>query len=80
MTARVSDVWDFKRDDKGLWRWRLESLRHELLQEAPVAFKEFDQCVADAKRCGYTGSVCGAEPPARSAKRSPSVRRSHMGA
>jgi hypothetical protein len=56
MSDRVSDVWDFKRDASGCWTWHRESLRHEPIRSSEERFENFEDCVADARRCGYNGS------------------------
>jgi len=61
VTANVSDVWHFKKDHDGRWNWQKESLYHDILQEGRAGFPGFDECVADAKRSGYTGSAAVAE-------------------
>ena len=65
MDARVSDVWDFKKDGNGRWKWQRQSLHHELIQEGHKPFALFDDCVADAQRCGYTGSLSVPDAPQR---------------
>jgi hypothetical protein len=55
----VSDVWDFKKDVDGWWRWQRQSLRHELVEKGRQAFRELEDCIADARRCGYAGSLTG---------------------
>jgi len=63
MAAQVSDVWDFKKDGDGCWRWQRQSLRHEMIEEGRTAFRKFEECVADAQRRGYTGVSGYDEPP-----------------
>lgn len=67
VSARLSDVWDFKKDGSGRWRWQRQSLRHELIEEGLESFERFEDCVADARRCGYTGSVSVIAEPRRDA-------------
>ena len=68
MREIVSDVWDFKRDASGSWNWQQQSLRHELIRQCERSFASFEECVADARRCGYIGSVSVAHEPLRDAK------------
>ena len=64
MDVRVSDVWDFKKDSNGHWTWQRQSLHHELIEEARLSFQKLDECIADARRRGYAGSLSeSAEPP-----------------
>ena len=63
MAAPVSDVWDFKRDGDHLWRWKRESLYHELIDSSQSAFPTFEACVADAQRRGYDGTCLSGTPP-----------------
>jgi hypothetical protein len=62
---RVSDVWNFKKDGAECWTWQRQSLRHELIQESEKPFDKFEDCVADARRCGYDGSFSIATEPQR---------------
>jgi hypothetical protein len=48
-----SDVWDFRKDERGRWEWRRQSVLGEVIAEGRNHFENFDECVADAKRCGY---------------------------
>jgi hypothetical protein len=61
----VSDVWDFKKDASGSWKWQRQSLRHELIRECERPFASFEECVADARRCGYSGSPSVSSEPQR---------------
>ena len=65
--ARVSDVWNFKKDYDGRWNWQRQSLHHELIEEGRTPFATFEDCLADARRCGYTGSWSVADAPVRDA-------------
>jgi hypothetical protein len=67
VNARVSDVWDFKKDGTGRWHWQRQSLRRELMEEGRTSFDRFEDCMADAQRCGYTGSFSVSEEPQRDA-------------
>jgi len=64
VSAKVSDVWDFKKNGDGHWTWQRQSLHHELIEEGRLAFAQLEECIADARRNGYTGSLAApAEPP-----------------
>jgi hypothetical protein len=67
VSTDVSDVWDFKKDSNGRWNWQRQSIRHELIQAGQTPFTEFEDCVADARRCGYTGSFSISDAPQRDA-------------
>ena len=67
MNEIVSDVWDFKKDSSGSWHWQRQSLRHELIRECERPFASFEECVADAQRCGYSGSPSVIHEPLRDA-------------
>jgi hypothetical protein len=67
LEVTVSDVWSFKKDFQGHWMWQRESLHHELLEQARLPFKELEECVADARRRGYTGSLSAVGDPPRDA-------------
>jgi hypothetical protein len=57
--ATVSDVWDFKKDSNGWWRWQRQSLRHEPVDKGRQAFRRLEDCISDARRYGYAGSLTG---------------------
>ena len=63
----MSEVWDFKKDPNGDWTWQRQSLHRELIEEGSVSFKQLDECIADARRRGYTGSLSGSTEAARDA-------------
>jgi hypothetical protein len=50
------DVWSFQRVEPERWNWRRSSPEGELLLEGGTPFPTFDDCMADARRHGYTGS------------------------
>ncbi len=64
---RVSDVWAFKKETDGSWNWTRESRDRELIHQGRTPFAKFEDCVADAQRFGYTGSISVAEEPRRDA-------------
>ena len=68
MNEIVSDVWSFKKDASGSWNWQRQSLRHELISECEQPFATFEECVADAQRCGYSGSPSSMQEPVRDAR------------
>jgi hypothetical protein len=55
----VSDVWGFKKDSTGWWRWQRQSLHHELIDAGRQAFRQLEDCIVDARRHGYGGSLTG---------------------
>ena len=65
--VRVSDVWDFKKGGDGRWTWQRQSLNHDLIDQGRLAFDKLEECIADARRCGYTGSLSQSDEPARDA-------------
>ena len=50
------DVWSFHKTDADAWNWRRTSPDGEVLLEGRTGFQSFDDCMADARRHGYTGS------------------------
>jgi hypothetical protein len=50
------DVWSFAKPDSDSWNWRRTSPDGEVLLEGRAPFDTFDDCVADARRHGYSGS------------------------
>jgi hypothetical protein len=51
------DVWSFHKPDTDSWNWRRTSPDGEVLIEGRTAFGSLDECVEDARRHGYTGSM-----------------------
>src|SRR5215216_1138464 len=39
-----SDVWDFRKDDRGEWAWQRQSVLGEVMSESRQRFGEFDDC------------------------------------
>ena len=66
-TTVVSDVWGFKRGDDQRWRWTRESLTHQVLDTCRAPFGSLDECVADARRYGYSGPFSISDEPTRDA-------------
>jgi hypothetical protein len=52
------DVWAFKRTENG-WIWRRTSADGQLVSQSGIGHQSLEQCVADAQRYGYLGSVAG---------------------
>jgi hypothetical protein len=52
------DVWAFKRTEGG-WIWRRTSADGQLVLKAGIGHQSLEECVADAQRYGYLGSVAG---------------------
>jgi len=50
------DVWSFQKPDPDRWSWRRTSPEGEVLLEGRASFPTIDECMADARRHGYTGS------------------------
>ena len=50
------DVWSFQKSEPERWNWRRSSPEGEVLLEGSNPFPTFDECMADARRHGYTGS------------------------
>lgn len=50
------DVWSFQKAEPERWQWRRTSPDGEVLLEGDASFSSFDDCMADARRHGYTGS------------------------
>lgn len=50
------DVWSFQKAEPDSWNWRRTSPDGDVLIEGRSAFNTFDDCMADARRYGYTGS------------------------
>ena len=50
------DVWSFHKGEPDTWNWRRTSPDGDVLIEGRIAFCSLDDCMADARRHGYTGS------------------------
>lgn len=55
------DVWEFKRDDASRWTWRRLTADGDVRLASRDAFADIDECIADARRCGYLGSAAPIE-------------------
>jgi hypothetical protein len=51
------DVWSFHKADSDAWNWRRTSPDGEILLQGGAEFASLDDCMADARRHGYGGSV-----------------------
>lgn len=51
------DVWDFKRDGGGRWTWARHSVDCEPMAGSRRSFDTSEECVEDAKRCGYSAAL-----------------------
>jgi hypothetical protein len=50
------DVWSFHKSAPDSWNWRRTSPDGEVLIEGRTPFPTIEECTADARRHGYTGS------------------------
>jgi hypothetical protein len=50
------DVWSFHKSPPDCWIWRRTSPDGEVLLEGRASFPSIEDCMADARRHGYTGS------------------------
>ena len=50
------DVWSFHKSEPDRWNWRRTSPDGAVLLKGDSDFQKFDDCMADARRHGYTGS------------------------
>jgi hypothetical protein len=50
------DVWEFKRDDANRWVWRRLTADGEVRLTSRDALSDLEDCISDARRCGYLGS------------------------
>lgn len=54
MPAPVKSVWRFYTNRDGCWRWEeLNANDKTLIRRSPACYKEYDECVAAARRAGY---------------------------
>ena len=50
------DTWKFYQDAKGEWRWTRTAANGKVVGASTEGYKNRSDCVANAKRNGYTGS------------------------
>ena len=51
------DVWSFHKSEPESWIWRRTSPDGEVLLEGRAPFSTFEECITDARRHGYSGSL-----------------------
>lgn len=54
--SAADDVWEFYTDKSGKWRWRLKDSAGKSVGASNKAFASRTDCIANAKRLGYSGS------------------------
>lgn len=52
----IMDKWEFYQDPKGEWRWRRTAPNGKVVGSSTEGYKNRADCVANARRNGYTGS------------------------
>jgi len=52
----MDDKWEFYKDAKKEWRWRRTASNGNIVGASAEGYKNKSDCVANAKRNGYTGS------------------------
>jgi hypothetical protein len=57
----ASDVWVFRMNERNRWMWQRVSPEGQPTLESSADFATFEECVADARRRGYTGTGIGPE-------------------
>ena len=50
---RTNTVWRFYTTEDHKWKWQRLSVRHEVIAESSAAYKDYDSCLADAKKKGH---------------------------
>ena len=48
------DTWDFFKDAKGEWRWRVTAFDGKIVGSSKKGFESKADCINDAKLNGYT--------------------------
>ena len=56
MKVGGADKWDIYIDSKGEWRWSRTASNGKTVGASTEGYKNRSDCVANAKREGYTGS------------------------
>jgi uncharacterized protein YegP (UPF0339 family) len=52
----ATDVWLIYQDTAGLWRWRRTAPNGNIVAASTESYHNRADCVANARRSGYTGS------------------------
>jgi len=52
----IVDKWEFYQDPKGDWRWRRIAPNGRIVGNSGEGYRNRADCVANARRNGYTGS------------------------
>lgn len=50
------DTWTFYQDSQGKWRWRRTAGNGQIVGASSEGYNNRADCVANARRNGYTGS------------------------
>lgn len=50
------DKWEFYKDVKGEWRWRRVAPNGKVVGASAEGYKNREDCIANARRNGYSGS------------------------
>jgi uncharacterized protein YegP (UPF0339 family) len=51
-----ADKWEIYKDNKGEWRWKRTAPNGNEVGASTEGYKNREDCVANAKRNGYTGT------------------------
>lgn len=52
----MNDKWEFYQDSKDEWRWRRKSPNGKIVGASSEGYKHKSDCIANARRNGYTGN------------------------
>ena len=52
----ASDTWEIYKSTNGEWRWKRKAPNGQIVAASTEGYKNRADCVANAKRSGYTGS------------------------
>lgn len=53
--AGANDKWEFYQDANGDWRWRRIAPNGQIVGSSSEGYKNKSDCIANARRHGYTG-------------------------
>jgi len=51
--AKANLIWRFYTDTSGRWRWQHLSMQREVIAESSKSYRDYEECLADAKDKGY---------------------------
>lgn len=51
--SKPTDRWEFYRDARKKWRWRLVAINGRIVAASTEGYLKRSDCIANAQRCGF---------------------------